>query len=391
MVIRRSSCARGRAMRSAAGILLAALCIPALPAAAELSTSADLSLTTGVIRTGGELSLATLGEARLTFQAEASRDVRALVELDTLLAPGSFPDFTLDVPRAYLKVRFPGVRLTAGKTRLSWGSGFIFDAGDVIFGGSSPLVDLSALDPRDRTAWLFSGYLPLGDLSFLEAVLLPSLPKSPARPWYPGMPAVPAQPLVPFTSAAGGGRAVLGFPGLILEAGYLYDGADDVHLPYVGAQGSLVLDLYAAAGAAVPGGALSWDDVKKSLRVSCGAGRVFLLEAGGSIGIRCEAGFVPCGEWTAVAGGLPPASPGYGASIFAELSYAPVDTLSFQARSIVSPVDTSGIVFFSAAWGVFQGFSITGSVSAMFGEPGDTFSWGRDGDLSILIGLEHRF
>jgi hypothetical protein len=296
-----------------------------------------------------------------------------------------------------VKVRFPGFRLTAGKTRLSWGTGFVFDAGDVIFGGMTSRLDLSLADPRDQTVWLLSTYVPLADFSFVELVALPFMPQPQASSVIPGLPAmsappaVPGSPLIPFESVNGGGRVVLGFTGLSLEAGYLFDNSTDLHKPFVSLQTSLFFDLYSAASIAIPARAASWDTAKTNLRLSYGMFHIFSLGSAGTLSTRLEAGFLPYGHWMAVAGGLDPSSPGYGAMVFGDVTYSPVDTLSVQARAIVSPVDVSSLVMAGVSWSIYQGLAITATGLAMFGGANDVFGWGRDGDVSLIAGLDYKF
>jgi hypothetical protein len=374
-------------MVSARGALFAAalLCLPALPSFPELKTTAEISTIAAATSVGGAFCFSASAEGRLTFQAEASREVKGLVEIDATVTSGSLPEAVFEVPRAYLKARFPLFRLTAGKTRLSWGAGFVFDAGDVIFGGMTPYLDLTQADPRDQTAWLASAYVPLGDFSFFEAVGLPFMPPQ------PGDPAGTGSPYFPFDSINVGGRAVAGLKGITLEAGYLYSGQRKTHMPYMSVQTSLYFDLYAAASLGIPESAAIWDDVSGSLHVSCGLSRAFDLGGPGSLSVRAEAAVVPCGEWGEISGGLLADSPGYGALMFTDLTYAPSDAFAVSARSLLSPVDTSGLVLLEVSWQAFQGFTLLVDSLAMFGQRDDLFGWGRDADLAFLVTLKYRF
>lgn len=367
-------------MVSARGALFGAalLCLLALPGFPELKTTAELSTIAAATNLGDAFSFSATAESRLTFQAEASREVKGLLEIDATVTPGSLPEAVFEVSRAYLKARFPWFRLTAGKTRLSWGAGFVFDAGDVIFGGMTPDLDLTQADPRDNTAWLASVYVPLGDFSFFEAVGLPLMPPQPGDPAGTGW-------------LNAGGRAVAGLKGITLEAGYLYSGERKIHMPYMSVQTSLYFDLYAATSLGIPEAGATWDKVSDSLHVSCGLYRAFDLGGPGSLSVRAEAAIVPCGEWGEISGGLPADSPGYGALAFADLTYAPSDAFAASARSLLSPVDTSGLVLLEVSWQAFQGFWILVDGLAMFGESDDLFGWDGDNDLAFLVTLRYRF
>ncbi len=357
----------------------------AVPAAAEVQTTVEISAAAGVTRSADAPAFFTTEEGRVVFQAVGARDVKALLEADAAITPGGNPDFSIAVPRAYVKVRMPGFRLTVGKTRLSWGRGFLFDAGDVIFGAVPFSADLSAADPRDRTAWLISPYVALGDFSYLEAVFLPVMPSLPSP-----VPAAPL-PLISVDSISGGARAVIGLPGFQAEAGYLYDGEEDEHKAYISLQGSLFFELYGAAGISIPQNAAAWEDFDQSLTFTCGMYRVFDLEDLGSLTVRAEAALTPVGRWTEAEGGLPPGVQDYGALVFFETAYSPEDTLSFSVRSLFSPVDLSGAVFAGASWGIYQGFTVSCTGFVMFGDPDDMYGWDRDGDIGITAGLKYAF
>jgi hypothetical protein len=350
-----------------------------------VQTTAEVSLAAAVLHAGDTAAFSSTEEGRITLQAASSRDVKALLEADVSLTPGGSPDFILSIPRAYVRVRFPWFRLTAGKTRLSWGSGFLFDAGDAIFGHLPPLSDLSAADLRDHTVWLVSPYVAMGDFSFIEGVFLPFMPVLPSP-----VP-VAAPPIVSIDSVSAGARAVLGLPGFTLEAGYLHDGERDLHKPFLSLQASLFLELYGAAGISIPDDAASWDDVKDSFELSCGMFRTFDLEDRGSLSVRAEAGFVPFYVWKEAAGGLPPGGPGYGANAFLEVAWSPVDTVSLSARGILSPVDASGVGLLSVSWAIYQGLTLSGNVFIMFGDADDVYGWGRDGDIGVTAGMRYAF
>jgi hypothetical protein len=359
--------------------------LAAAPVFMEVQTTTEVSILTGIVQAGGGADFVNTEEGRVVFQAVSSRDVKALLEADASLTPGGSPDFSVSIPRAYVKVRFPWFRLTAGKTRLSWGRGFLYDAGDVIFGGIPLSGDLSASDPRDLTAWLVSPYVSIGDFSFIEGVFLPAMPARPSL-----MP-VPAPPHISLDSVSAGARVVFGFPGIELEAGCLYDGETNAYKPYAGVQASMFFELYGAAGIAIPGDASTWDDMSDSLLISCGIFRLFDLEDRGSISVRAEARFVPLGYWSEAGGRLPTGSPGYGAEVFLETAYSPEDTISITARSIVSPVDLSGVVLAGISWGIYQGLTVSCNGFLMFGDEDDVYSWDRDGNIGITAGLKYTF
>jgi hypothetical protein len=143
---------------------------------------------------------------------------------------------TLD--RAYFKARFPWIventslRVTAGKAPLSWGKGFLFNAGDPVFGAMPAVTAISTGEYRTQADWMGVLYIPSGEFSFAELIALPPVENPEPR---------------------AGGRFVLA-PRLeywqSIEGGYLYErtsAARAAHKAYIALDGSLWFDWYAAA------------------------------------------------------------------------------------------------------------------------------------------------
>ena len=152
----------------AALLILAAVALILGPADlnAEVVSSVTISGYTSVLRSGNSAEMLAVLKSSLNLDSVGNKNVKGYFQLDSWIADS----FGIDVPRAYLKVRFPWFRLTLGKTRVSWGDGFVFNAGDVVFGSTGSISgDLSADSLRNETGWLGAVYLPLGAFSFLEA------------------------------------------------------------------------------------------------------------------------------------------------------------------------------------------------------------------------------
>ncbi len=148
----------------------------------------DLSLFNTVVRTSNtDWSYRIAGAGTASFKSSGNRDVKSEVALDIIfpdlplsaLGESIPPDYSalslalISLDKAYIKVRFPSFRLTAGKSRLSWGDGFVFNSGDILSGSTDTDVDLTTSEVRDETYWLSSVQIPLENFSFLEAVVLP--------------------------------------------------------------------------------------------------------------------------------------------------------------------------------------------------------------------------
>ncbi|NCC66448.1 MAG: hypothetical protein EOM15_17580, partial [Spirochaetia bacterium] len=129
--------------------------------------------------------------------------------------------------KAYFRARFPSFRLTAGKTRLSWGDGMLFNAADVLYGSSNTSVSLTQDELRGETGWMSSINYPLGFFSFVEAVVLPSEDN---EPQHMGL----------------GARIYTTVGETKMEGGYLtkLESSTRVHKPYVSLQGNIGPDWY---------------------------------------------------------------------------------------------------------------------------------------------------
>ncbi|HNY20586.1 MAG TPA: hypothetical protein PKO22_00420 [Treponemataceae bacterium] len=244
-----------RRARYARAILAAAIALAAtLPLAADVAVS-------GEIRAGGAIDLdgATTGYglAKASLDAAPSDAVKASMRV-TLDDTGK-----VELERAYLKARFPlaeggsAIRLTAGKSPLSWGRGFLFNAGDPIFGAFPAFTGFSASEYRVSADWLGALYVPFGDFSFIELVELPPVGRS--------------------TNRAGGRVCVTPSWDVLqsLELGYLYE-QDKKHSAFAAIDGSLWLDWYAAFSltdghAAVSAGAFRMFDTGGALTVTARA------------------------------------------------------------------------------------------------------------------------
>jgi hypothetical protein len=394
--VRREGAGAAR-MQAAAMALLAALAVGSVPpAAAEVASSLTLSGYGTLAQAGGEAAASVLLKSRLDLQSRGSENVRAQLQLDGWVGE----EAVLDIPRAWLRVRLPGLRLTVGKTRLSWGEGFVFNAGDVLFGSLDALAgDLSAAALRDETAWLAAVYVPLGAFSFLEAVALPF-----------GVPdtlglraeldeAAWAALFGPrsFAALAGGAglRGVFKAGGLKLEPGWYADWAQRKQKPYLSLQGHLLADWNLSAVLEIPFDDPQWAHAGQWLAVTAGLFHLARLGGERSLALRLELMLRPGGVWAEATGAeaLPagdPDAPQYGLLLFPEAVLALSSTLSLQLRALVSPVDGSGLVLLGASWSPYQGLSLLAYATAMTGDASDLYAWDAWGP-ALTLGAEFVF
>jgi hypothetical protein len=373
-----------------AGLLLLAALLAgfAPPAAAEVQTAVTLAAYGTLARAGDGAVVSALLHSRLDLQSSGSENVRGQLQLDGWVGDG----LALDIPRAWLRFRLPGFRLTAGKTRLSWGEGFVFNAGDVLFGSLDPLAEgLDAAALRDQTAWLVSVYVPLGAFSFLETVALPF-----GVPAVTGLVEEMAIVLAPraFDTLEGGAglRGVFKIRGVKLESGWYADWAAREHRPYLSLQGHLGADWNLSAVLAIPFDDPEWRDAADWLAVTAGLFHLARLGGDRSLSLRLETALRPGAAWQEVsgAGAQPagdPSAPVYGLYLFPEAALALSSTLSLQLRALLSPVDVSGLTLLGAAWSPLQGLTLSAYVSAMAGDADDLYAWDYGGP-GLTLGAE---
>ena len=237
------------------------------------------------------------GTANLTLKSKGNSNVKGQLSIEAVLGEPSL----IDISRAFVKVRFPGFRATLGKTRLSWGEGFFFNAGDLLYGSTSVQADLTSDILRDEAGWLTQLYLALGAFSFVEAIYLPGdvnlleLVEDPSA-------ALPA-----LADSSVGGRLVGKLLGLKLEGGYLYRGLTNVHDPYLSFQGNLLVDWHLSASGSFQGGEdLEGEAFLDTVRISAGLFHMLRITRISSLALRLEGLSYPGGLWEQSAAGLDP-------------------------------------------------------------------------------------
>jgi hypothetical protein len=314
------------------------------------------------------IAVAAILKSSLNLDSVDNKNVKAYFQLDSLISDV----VSLDVPRAYLKVRFPWFRLNLGKTRVSWGDGFVFNAADVVFDSMGTISsDLFAETLRDETAWLGAVYLPLGSFSFLEAVFLPYDPLGLGGP---------ANPL------SGGVRGVFKIDKLrtTIETGYLASGPYEEHRPFISLHGHLLVDWNLSAAMGMPVRDPQWQEWPDWLAISAGMFHLFNLGLNRTLSFRLEAAIRPGAVWRELSG-----EADYGLFLFPEIAFSPTDTLSLQLRSFVSPLDQSVLFLAGVNWNVYQGLDVISYATVMVGEwKRDYFSLDQEGSVSMITGLE---
>ncbi len=404
---------------AAALVLAGTVGVHEAPAETRVQTELDTFATLGW--TGDELGLLSYARGQVDFLSPRGEPVQGRLQLRTTLgdsrAPAGMPLLRpafLEVPRANLRFRFPiteeyTMRVTAGRDRLTWGVGSLFNAADLLYGADGTAgADFTDIDdPRDETSWLTAFYFPIGDLSYLETVVLPPLPEltfdgtpadddlgedadggGAAGAGQPGAGGAFAD-APPLSETGAGVRFHTQVAGITVEPSYLYDGRVEQHNIALALQGGLGADLYAAAR-------LSLDDempsdaarvLEERTTVTTGAYYGFDIGPDRRLTGRLETLVNPGGDWEDQ--GRRDAE--YGILLYPELVYTPGRTVDVIARSVVSPVDRSALITGGVSWNIFSGFRAQAFAGVEAGDDDAVFGWDRPGAVRVSAGFNYRF
>ena len=358
-------------------VIFGSLIFCALPLEADMSTSVKLTLLNIVSRAQqGDWGFYGLGTGRVTFKADKYKNIRAQLSMDVQVADTA----VFDISRAFVKARFPGFRVTLGKARVSWGEGFIYNAGDVIFGAAGASVDMTAEELRDEAAWLSSLYVSLGTYSFLEAIVLaPELNLSELI----GDPDADT-PRIADTQA--GGRFVARVIGIKTEGGYIYRGSEQTHNPYLSFQGHLLVDWHLSGSVSIPQDPRGGSGFAKSAAVSLGLFHMQKIPDDSSLSFRIEGLIKPAAAWSEDNSGSGDTE--YAFMLYPEIVWAVSDSLVFISRNIVSTVDLSALITTGVNWNIYEGLKILGLAAVQAGEESDTYGWNKPGCLAVSAGFQ---
>jgi hypothetical protein len=150
-----------RAQALVLAVLLAPL-VGAQDLPAQLTGRLDSSWTW--VQDGGAGDAVGLVTGRVGLTAGTSA-VKSELRVDV----ANLPAPSLALNRAWVKFRFPGLRVTTGLGRVAWGPGFVYVPGDLLFDSTSPSVNFASDELRSSGTWLADAWLSLGDEAFVEA------------------------------------------------------------------------------------------------------------------------------------------------------------------------------------------------------------------------------
>lgn len=291
----------------------------------------------------------------LTVKSEGIGDVKSQLTLDFLYVRNLG---MVSIEKAWIKFRYPLLRVTLGKNRITWGEGQAFNAGDVIFddyispdSGSLEEADLTADELKSLNRTLAQVIFPLGMFSYAEAIYLPYDFFSQAELGSAATGEYPEDK--GFSEHSYGGRLVTKAGGVKLESGYIYNGYRDLHKPYISINGTIILDYQLSASVNIPqddGGFNSW---KESFKVSGGLFYLFELENNRTLTLRIESLIKPFSSWE-----------GDAIRLYPEIVYIPDINWSFFLRSLINPLEENSTGTFGINWKTYEGFTIGSYLSA---------------------------
>lgn len=353
----------------------------------------DLDATlTGIITASkvgdGKITSSGLAKGNFTIKSTGSRYVKSQLTLDFVSIRNMG---VLSISKAWVKFRYPLLRVTLGKNRISWGEGAAFNAGDVIFddyitpGLEVESVDLTADELRSVNRTMVHVTFPLGRFTFVEGIYLPydfPLYVETKEPYYnsdgsengfiySNLPDY--ENSLEISQHSVGGRFVTKAGGIKLETGYIYNGKREMHKPYVSFNGTLGVDYHGSASINIHNGDIGFASWKKSLKISTGSFYLFDLENDRTLTLRLEALVKPFGDWELDA-----------LMLYPEISLIPNDELALFVRAIINPldVDTTGTIGLN--WKTYQGFSIGTFFTAEIVE-------NTDPEMSFTVIVTHKF
>jgi len=134
---------------------------------AQLSGRLDSTWTwvEGGVPGGGDALGLVTGRAGLTA---GTSTVKSEVRVDL----ANLPTPSVSLNRAWVKFRFPGVRVTTGLGRVAWGPGFVYVPGDLLFDSTTSAVNFAADELRSSGTWLADAWLALDEEAFTEVAAL---------------------------------------------------------------------------------------------------------------------------------------------------------------------------------------------------------------------------
>ncbi len=321
------------------------------------------------------------GNAALSFKNKGSRVLRGEISLDfTEAGQNLIPSLR----KLYIRPDFGDIRVSVGKTRSTWGAGFAFNAGDLIFGSDSVNFDTKADDPRTETAWLTNIEFPLGDFSFLEIITLPGNIDF----------TDPSNPVIPtLEKTSAGARISFEAGDFNIQTGYLYRGdliaglGSKGHEAFISLEGISPVNWHLSTSAANGIENYSGEMIKESWMITGGCSWDHLLGKTRDLTLSWQIEFIarPFHSFENDHSG------DYAIYIYPSVTYIPGGTAAYSISSIISPVDSSANTTLGVSWNIYEELTLLGYYSIQTGKNDDTFNLNKAGGMSCTIGGRYSY
>ena len=372
---------------------------------AESKSEFDLEIYNTIYRMDNDFYMAGHGNAGLTFKSLKNRNVKGFIEIDfdpdTPTENSSYTKQPLELKKAYVKVRMIDHRITAGKTRSTWGEGTVFNSGDVLFGSLNPYVDLTADEKRTETAWMTVTNSPFGSFSFVELIYMPpqtELNDENITTTVPGG---------RIEKSTVGGRIYTRIGGTKVEAGYVYKGQKrtlsdpslKMHRPYISLQGNIGPDWSFSSSAAIPAEHNPDPDIiKAGFTCSMSLFQIINIDHDSSLNLRLETLVLPWHNWEEKTDLFADSADdeilkAYGIFVYPQIVYNISPGLNISLQSVISPVDISAMTTLGFFWNLYQDFEILNYFTVNAGEETDIFAWNSTDrqNMAMTTGFRYRF
>lgn len=328
------------------------------PLFASLAITTEISLmNTLLLHASGDPSYKQYGNAIVTLSSSGYKNIKADIAVNAgFSSEEKLP--TIELDRITIKARFPSFKVLIGKTRLDWGEGTLFNAGNVLFEDTNYSVPILNNSPVLDRAWLSAITFPLSSFSFLEgAIIVPETGK--------------------IEELKGGLRYYNSEWGVKFETGLSF--RDESLTPHVSFMGNIGVDASLSASVDISLAGEDSTHLKESITLSSRLFHTCSFLNQDTLHLTLEALYTPFPKDDTLA-----------LFLYSIVQYGFSNGISLSLNSIISPLDLSASLSARGSWNIFEGVVISGAINTAIGESGDIFSYDK-GMSSFSIGLSSLF